>query len=365
MTDSERFKLLYGPYEVPKFRVGDKLLCEYRDREVKVSGITDARIPWPCARGPGPQGPIVCGSLISAIRSEAVIAVAHHWGVCVKTVTKWRRAFEVAAVNNGTLALFVGYGYERLATPEVQAKSKEAMGTEEVRAKIRASCTGRKLHPKTAAALLEAAKRPKSEEWKRGMSTRSRKMWDNPEEYGLPAQHHWSDEDIELLGTKSDKEAGEILGLPQHVVVYKRLSLGIEANVLEPWQEDEIRLLGTDIDNKIAKRLGRSLFSVRTKRQRLGIPQFRIDWTEEEIALLGTDTDKAIARRIGKSERTIRKKRETLSIPPFLARWTDEQVFWLGRDTDWAVANALGRSERAVATQRVLRGIPAYRQAGD
>jgi hypothetical protein len=32
MADSERFKLLYGPYVAPKCAVGDKLPCEYRGR---------------------------------------------------------------------------------------------------------------------------------------------------------------------------------------------------------------------------------------------------------------------------------------------------------------------------------------------
>jgi hypothetical protein len=45
MIDSERFKLRCGPYPPPKCRIGDKLLCEYRDREVTVRGITDGRLP--------------------------------------------------------------------------------------------------------------------------------------------------------------------------------------------------------------------------------------------------------------------------------------------------------------------------------
>ena len=45
MIDSERFKLLYGPYQVPKCKLGDKLLCEYRDREVTVKGMTDGPHP--------------------------------------------------------------------------------------------------------------------------------------------------------------------------------------------------------------------------------------------------------------------------------------------------------------------------------
>ncbi len=86
MIDTERFELLYGPYVAPRCRVGDKVLCEYRDREVTVGGITDGRIPWPYARASGPPGPIVCGGLIYAIKAESEIAVAYHWGVSTTTV---------------------------------------------------------------------------------------------------------------------------------------------------------------------------------------------------------------------------------------------------------------------------------------
>jgi TetR/AcrR family transcriptional repressor of nem operon len=68
MIDSERFKLLYGPNQVPKCRLGDKLLCEYRDREVMVKAMTDAPIQWPSAYRGKRRGPIVCGDLVRAIR---------------------------------------------------------------------------------------------------------------------------------------------------------------------------------------------------------------------------------------------------------------------------------------------------------
>jgi hypothetical protein len=81
MIDSERFKLLYGPYLPPKCRIGDKLPCEYRGREVKVRAITNAPIQWPATRGGPRASPILCGDLIRAVGVESEIAVAHHWGV--------------------------------------------------------------------------------------------------------------------------------------------------------------------------------------------------------------------------------------------------------------------------------------------
>ena len=105
MIDSERFKLLYGPYEVPECKLGDKLLCEYRDREVTVKGMTDALIQWPCTSRSKRRSPIVCGDLVRAIRTESEIAVAHHWGVGYPTVWKWRQALNVPRMTNGSRRL--------------------------------------------------------------------------------------------------------------------------------------------------------------------------------------------------------------------------------------------------------------------
>ena len=64
---------------------------------------------------------------------------------------------------------------ERFKLLEVRANGKAAMRTPEVRAKLSAASKGRPQHPNTIAACRELGKRPKSEEWKRGQSERSRK----------------------------------------------------------------------------------------------------------------------------------------------------------------------------------------------
>jgi hypothetical protein len=48
MQDSDRFKLL-GSYETPLFEYGQIVFCEWRG-EVRIVGITDAKIPWPSAK---------------------------------------------------------------------------------------------------------------------------------------------------------------------------------------------------------------------------------------------------------------------------------------------------------------------------
>ena len=85
---------------------------------------------------------------------------------------------------------------------------------------------GRRQHPNTIAAVREMAKRPKTEEWKRGQSERSRKMWENPEAHGLPPRRQWTDDEIALLGTDTDREIASRLGLPINVVRGKRGAAG-------------------------------------------------------------------------------------------------------------------------------------------
>ncbi len=201
MIDSERFKLLYGPYIPPKCRVGDKLPCEYRGREVMVRGMSDGLIQWPSTRRRGAHSLVLCGELIRAVERESEIAVAHHWGVRQEMVWKWRRALKVPAMTLGSRRLRVEYASETL-TPEVRSKARDAMHSPDVRAKLSAVRTGRPVHPSTAAALLEAARRPKSAEWKNGLAERSRTMWQNREAHGLPSQRQWRDEEISLIGNR-------------------------------------------------------------------------------------------------------------------------------------------------------------------
>jgi hypothetical protein len=48
MHEADRYKLL-GTYKTPRFRYGTVVTCEIRG-EVKIAGLTNARIPWPKCR---------------------------------------------------------------------------------------------------------------------------------------------------------------------------------------------------------------------------------------------------------------------------------------------------------------------------
>ena len=272
MIDPERYRLLNGPYVPPICRVGDKLPCEHKGREVVVGGMTDAPIQWPYARATGTPGPILCGDLIRAVRSESAIAVAWHWAVSPGTVRRWRRALGVPELNEGSRRLLRAYVPEKL-TPEARALGKEAMHSPAVRAKISAVKAGKPAHPDTASRLRQAGRRPRTESWKRKISLKLKAAWARSEEHGWGPRHHWTEEEIALLGTESDAGVARRLGLSKVIVMNIRRRLGIPA-FQQRWTELEIAMLGTATDDEVARRLRKPLRAVREKRERLGVPAF-------------------------------------------------------------------------------------------
>jgi hypothetical protein len=49
MDDADRFRLL-GTYRTPRFRIGQRVRCLVRG-EVIITGISDAQLAWPIAKG--------------------------------------------------------------------------------------------------------------------------------------------------------------------------------------------------------------------------------------------------------------------------------------------------------------------------
>jgi hypothetical protein len=263
-------------------------------------------------------------------------------------------------MTNGSRRLRIEYAVETL-TPEVRAKAREAMHSAEVRAKLSAVKKGRRPHPNTIAACRELGRRPKSEAWKRGLSERNRKMWENREAHGLPPQRKWTNEQVVLIGTDTDRAIANRLGLPTNVVKYKRERLGI-CLLAQRWKEHEIALLGTAPDAELARKLGKSPSAIWRKREQRGIPAFLpIRWTDEKIALLGTASDREVGSKLGISATCVQSKREQLGIPAFVVRWTKPEISLLGTDTDKKIADLLGRTPVAIKLRREKLRIPAYR----
>ncbi|HEY3321314.1 MAG TPA: hypothetical protein VGP72_12660 [Planctomycetota bacterium] len=126
------------------------------------------------------------------------------------------------------------------------------------------------------------------------------------------ARHKWTPAEVELLGTMSDGELAERLGLRCSTIKNMRLSLKIPA--LRPsrqWKPEETKLLGALPDKALANQLGIHESSVRKARTRLNLraSQPRHDWTPEKLKLLGTMPDKELALLLGTSAAVVSYRR--------------------------------------------------------
>ena len=133
MTDDDHLKLLFGPYQPPKLKVGDRTLCLYRDAEVVIYDWSLAPIPWPLCyplgkRGAG-KGLLVDVELARAVRLESGLAVCHWWGISRATVRKWRRIVGADRKNNpGTRRLILATVHKASASRRImQYKGRAAV----------------------------------------------------------------------------------------------------------------------------------------------------------------------------------------------------------------------------------------------
>lgn len=385
MRQEERCRLMFGPYTPPRTDRGKFLVCECRGT-VKVSGYSDGSIPWP-VKWHTRNSLILCGDLIDAVRRESKLAVAHHWGVSLKTVQKWRRALEVEPYTSGSQWLMRTTAQER-ATPRRMRRMSEL--------------------------ARPAGRLPKSKEWKRKMSRivrlrirlsgpihPDRPLWTTEHDgllgtdsdsaiaeklgrsvdavrsrrcaLGIPVHEHtgsrpWTPAEEKLLGTKPDDEIAATLGRGARGVQIHRQSLGIPAfvTVHHPWSAGEDELLGTMPDRELAKTLGRPLQTIQIRRHLKGIANpapVRKPWAKSDDALLGQMPDSEVARKLGRPVRSILRRRGSLGIPnpePKRKFWTPDETKLLGTCPDKEIANRLKCSIRTVATKRVKLGIRAF-----
>src|SRR5437867_713071 len=109
---------------------------------------------------------------------------------------------------------------------------------------------------------------------------------------GQMTQRPWTEQEVELLGTKPDDVLAVELNRTLWSVRVKRVKAGILLRVpaedVRPWLPEEDRLLGTCPDDEAATRLGRTQDAITTRRWMLGIPGFkRRPWTQSEDEVLG------------------------------------------------------------------------------
>ena len=93
--------------------------------------------------------------------------------------------------------------------------------------------------------------------------------------------HFWTEEELNLLGTTKDKDLAKKLRLSKYQVFYKRSQLKIPSFVTRKpiacthdWTKKELALLGTDSDSNIAEKIGISSYMVRRWRVKLSISSF-------------------------------------------------------------------------------------------
>jgi hypothetical protein len=237
MTDRERVQLLFGPYQAPPLKRGDRATCLFGDCEVVITSWTDARIPWPRCRAldspGGGSGLLVEEELARAVRHESALAVMHWWGASQRAVWAGRKALGVGRTDNEGTARLVLAAAEQGATA---VKARE--WTEQERERRRRNAVEKGLGRNLVTGYHGPLRTP---------------------------------EDIALLGTVPDEEVARRIGRTPDAVCQKREELGIPNAAGNRWRADEIAQLGTLPDREVARRLGRSLQSVTQKRIRLRI----------------------------------------------------------------------------------------------
>jgi hypothetical protein len=278
MHDRDRFKLLFGPYRMPRCQLGGALKCLMRGK-VAVRGIHEALIQWPYTlqkRGGRPLL-ILCGDLARAVRRESEVAVAHWWGVSETTVWKWRKELGVPASNTGTSSLRSRWAPESVQSEKANTRRAPTLTSPERAAKIAAAKRG-KARPRHVIEAMRRANigRPLSHETRQKLSQAQRSRGAYPPAAG------------------------------------------------RPFTASEDAVLGTATDREIAARLHRDLQTIYGRRKRLGIPAFvsrrvqhRVVWTAAMDKKLGTLPDSILARKFGCSAMAVFYRRRRLKIPAF------------------------------------------------
>lgn len=177
LPDDERFCLVGGPYLAPDVRPGDWLEDAERG-SVQVGGYTQtARIPWPRLKKTGRASLILCGDLIRAIQTESALAIGYWWGVSGFVIARWRKVLGIDQVGTeGSLRLYQKYTSQKLPE-DVAARGRKNALSPESKARRSAAISGKPVSPAVREALLNAAKRPKSEEWKEKQRENMLQQW--------------------------------------------------------------------------------------------------------------------------------------------------------------------------------------------
>jgi hypothetical protein len=192
MRQSEKVKLLGGPYRPPALERGQITTCLFRKQVVVILGWSNAPIPWPICKKPGRgggQGLLADEELLRAIRTESALALAYWWGMTTAQVWRWRKAFGIGRYDTpGSVRLT---RYARQKAGAAKARNWSAEEREERR--------------RRAIELNDGA-------------------------YLLPGHKYhpnWTAKELALLGKLSDEDAAKQLGRTLAAVKTQRTRRGI------------------------------------------------------------------------------------------------------------------------------------------
>jgi hypothetical protein len=183
--------------------------------------------------------------------------------------------------------------------------------------------------------------------------------------------HDWPPSDIALLGTMTDLEASQIIGVSHKAAASKRLRMNIlpytpQVPEIE-WTDEMLETLGKLSDKAIARRFGISYVTVSVKRQALKIntpfpSSAPTRWTPDMVELLGTMSDVDFAQQFHIANSTfVTKKRMRMGIAAYKPPELPEHVrVLLGTQSDPVIAQQVGMTADKIAYWRRKLSIPAW-----
>lgn len=169
------------------------LRCAIHGR-LKIGGYTNTLIPWPVSVAK-PTQRIICGDLLEALKTESRAAIVFHFGLSRGFGSELRRRLHIPRFNAGSYRLFLR-NIDLARTPEALEKQSRVR---EGKPSGMSAQNRRKLH----AAQMKA----KPTSWRRRMSERLRASIASR---GVPRK--WTEAEIELLWTMSDRDIAKKLG---------------------------------------------------------------------------------------------------------------------------------------------------------
>jgi hypothetical protein len=165
-----------------------------------------------------------------------------------------------------------------------------------------------------------------------------------------------------ILSVMTDKKAAEASGLPVSDVKWFRARHRVK--LLERskiWTDDLDRLLGTKSDTDIGNMIGISREAVRVRRVKRGVPKFIPYYPDPPIHLIGTEPDKYLEKRFNLMVGSVGKLRRSLGMASYKPEQEHAEInSLLGTASDYEIARQFRTTEGLVRVRRLKAGIQSF-----